>query len=73
MMVCSGFNLVSLQNYLFNYTNYIDAKIVQLASMKRNNTINTEAEKCVSETTGGCVYWVKSTFFSFRIYIYNVL
>lgn len=41
--------------------------------MKLNNAINTEAEKCISETTGRCVYWVKSTFFGFRIYIYNVL
>lgn len=41
--------------------------------MKLNDAINTEAETCISEPTGGCVYLVKSTFLFFRIYIYNVL
>lgn len=30
MMVCFRFNLVLAKNYVFNYTNYIDDRIIEL-------------------------------------------
>ena len=53
MMVCFRFNLVLAKNYVFNYTNYIDERIIELMYMKLNNVMSTKDEKCLSKNHRG--------------------